>query len=274
MMNWLIRFWHFNPVMILFMAILCLIYFYFNRLKHGTKKGYFLTALLLLIICTCSPLQWLAEHYLFSVHMILHVTLFLIIPPLLILGIPFQKSPSVVKLSKALAAVPWLAWSAGTGIMWFWHIPDIFNATMASHLSVAGYFLYHVQDISLLVIGIIFWWPVMGPLSSYRLPALKGILYLFSACISCSLLGFIITFAPVGLYQMAMPGNMGFMSIIRNNWEITPGMDQQMAGLIMWVPGCLIYLSGALYLLREWFLDAEDMPSEETSNIILKTKHI
>lgn len=261
-----LKYWHFAPVLMIFIIVLCAGYLYLIRQKPTVKIGYFITAVLLIIISVCSPLHWLGAHYLFSAHMVSHISLFLIVPPLLVLAIPAgvneNKNYFINKITKLIAAAPWLAWMLGIGIMWFWHIPSIFDSAMPAHAAGINGFLHHVQSISLVIVGIIFWWPVFGPLHNYRLPALKGVLYLFTACISCSLLGLLITFSPAGIYSYygTLSDPNGFTAFIRNDWGITAETDQQMAGLIMWVPGCLIYLSGALYLLKNWFAEKEVLP--------------
>lgn len=264
MNTFLLKYWHFDAVSVFIIALFAIGYFYFIYDKQSRKVWYFITALFLIIICTSSPLHWLGEYYLFSMHMVAHVTLFLIVPPLLVLGIParmkLQTKTYLTKVSKIIATVPWAAWLLGIGIMWFWHIPAIFNGAMSANATGIDGFLHHSESISLIITGLIFWWPVFGPLPEYRLPVPKGILYLFTACISCSLLGLIITFSPVGMYSYygTVSDTYGCSVFIRNNWGITRGMDQQIAGLIMWIPGCLLYLSAALYLLRGWFIEKEE----------------
>jgi cytochrome c oxidase assembly factor CtaG len=84
--------------------------------------------------------------------------------------------------------------------------------------------------------------------------------YLFTACLGCSLLGLLISFAPVNTYHhfLSMHDAFGINNIILNNWKLTARIDQQSAGLIMWVPCCLIYVSGAMYLLVQWFHSKEE----------------
>ncbi|HEV2482745.1 MAG TPA: cytochrome c oxidase assembly protein [Puia sp.] len=92
---------------------------------------------------------------------------------------------------------------------------------------------------SLLLAGFIFCWPLVTPYASFRLPALHAILYLASACITCSLAGLLITYAPQGMYR-----------------GITTH-DQQSGGLIMWVPCCFLYLSASMTLLIRWLSQKE-----------------
>ena len=83
-----------------------------------------------------------------------------------------------------------------------------------------------------------------------------AVLYLFSACVACSILGILITFSPVSvcpIYAQAPIDRLGILNLIQSNWGITPEKDQQIGGLLMWVPMCLVYLSAIVAQLARWF---------------------
>ena len=90
-------------------------------------------------------------------------------------------------------AHPLVGWVAGVGAMWFWHAPALCNAAVASRP------VHALQTVSLLALGGVFWWQILAPREEERLsPPARGI-YLFSACVACSVLGIIITFSPVAV---------------------------------------------------------------------------
>jgi putative membrane protein len=124
--------------------------------------------------------------------------------------------------------------------MLVWHVPALFNAALASE----G--LHIFQHLSLLVTGTIFWWPILAPVESRRLETLGAIAYLFSACVCCSLLGAFLTFAPVGLYP-------AYLNPPSHLWGLDPKSDQQLGGMLMWVPGCFVYLAGILSTVMRWY---------------------
>jgi putative membrane protein len=262
-MEQLLSHWSFDWIMIGFIALLCALYCYATGF-HFKKQSYsFLTGIILLALCLTSPLHFIGEHYLFSAHMVMHTLLLLIIAPLIVLGLPAENKfkATFVRLSKVIFAFPFLSWLTGVGIMWVWHIPAVFdNLFVMKDMAAngAGHCmnpLSYLQMLSLFIGGIFFCWPIITPYKEYRVSPLTGVLYLSTACLSCSLLGLLITCAPAGLYTHYI-GSMGqdhLLSMVRNNWGITALMDQQIAGLIMWVPCCFIYLSGAMYLLIKWF---------------------
>ena len=97
-----------------------------------------------------------------------------------------------------------------------------------------------------------------------RLSPPAGILYLFTACTACSLLGIILTFAPVSIcpvYQHPVD-RLGILSTIRGDWGLTSDPDQQIGGLLMWVPMCAIYAAAILPQLARW----HSSPQPEQSN--------
>jgi putative membrane protein len=120
--------------------------------------------------------------------------------------------------------------------------------------------VFAFQVLTLLAMGIFFWWPVFGPYARARLSPLAGIAYLFTACLGCTVLGIYLTFAPVGVCSVyAHPvDRLGILSLVRNHWGLSPALDQQVGGLIMWVPACSIYLTAILALLARWYGGAEN----------------
>jgi cytochrome c oxidase assembly factor CtaG len=79
--------------------------------------------------------------------------------------------------------------------------------------------------------------------------------YLLSGCIGCSLLGIYITFAPVSvcpLYAVG-GGSEELMRLVHEQWGLTHRLDQQVGGLLMWVPACMVYLGAILVNLAAWY---------------------
>ena len=144
--------------------------------------------------------------------------------------------------------------------MWFWHTPALCNAAVASRP------VHALQTVSLVVLGSLFWRQILAPRDEERLSPPRAIFYLFSACVACSVLGIIITFSPVtvcSIYTMPMTDRLGLLHIIRTGWGFSPERDQQIGGLLMWVPMCLIYLTAILAQLARWFAQ-ETGPATES----------
>jgi cytochrome c oxidase assembly factor CtaG len=227
--------WDLEPSVVAGCAALALGYIAVARKRGLSRMPYFLAGVVLLLLDLVSPIDTLADRYLFSAHIVQHFLLALVIPPLLLLGTPVFKLGALNKLERAVGQPP-VSWLLGVGTMLAWHIPALFNAALAND----G--LHIFQHLSFLVTGVIFWWPIIGPLEDRRLPALGAVAYLFSACVCCSLLGAFLTLGPSGLY----PAYVGY-------WGLDRRSDRQLGGMLMWVLGCFVYLSGILSTVLRWY---------------------
>jgi putative membrane protein len=251
--TFLTGYWHFNTIA--FLAAILLLFFHFstNRWRFTRKSPVFLSGIVLMVLATFSPLDYLSKNFLFSAHMIQHILSLLVIPPLLLSGTDsgYLNSLSQKRGFRKVAAVifhPVFAWLMGVGSMWVSHAPGL----MMRMNDMAG--AMDFQTIALLVLGYIFIWPVFTPVRLKKLDPLQSSLYLFLACVGCTALGILITFAPAGLFTSEMTGmDINIVTMIRTNWGITMNLDQQIGGLIMWVPACIIYLSYVLITLFRWF---------------------
>ena len=226
------------------------------------RLGSFAFAIVVFLVTLVSPLDALADGYLFSAHMLQHLLLLLVVPALVLLALPasIEGGERRGALTGPLATRPghrklatFVAWLAGVGSMWLWHVPTLCNAATGIRA------VRDIQIVSLLALGALFWWPILGLRPRRRLSPLAGIAYLFTACVGCTLLGIIITFAPVSvcpIYQHPVD-RLGVLSLIRDVWGFTPSVNQEVGGLIMWVPACFIYLSGIMALLGRWYAGSE-----------------
>jgi putative membrane protein len=117
-----------------------------------------------------------------------------------------------------------------------------------------------MQTLSLMLMGGAFFWPILGPRASSRLTPFAGMLYMFAACTACTLLGILVTFSPVQVCSVyAHPvDRLGALSLIRDGWGLTPKADQEIGGLLMWVPGCMIYLGSILGMYARYMRDERD----------------
>jgi len=269
-MKALIEQWHFDTLIIVLILAIIYLYYLITGFKEFKHTVCFSLAIFLFLLVEFSPLNNLGMRY-FSAHMISHVVILLICGPLLVISLEVQNiSPlhdRLFQLSSFLSRHSWLAWLSGVGIMWLWHIPAVFDGSMNA-MQGSFSFIPVLQGGSMLLAGIVFSWPLFGPFKAAHLQPLSGIVYLFTACISCSLLGLLITFAPLNTWQFYTMMHRP----LDNPWNISLIQDQQAAGLIMWVPCCFVYLSGCLYLLYRWFAET-DLPKKSV-NIQLKTSII
>ena len=245
--------WTWNSI-VLILIVLAFVAYFVPFGQRG-RPLYFAAAVAVFLLAFISPFSALADGYLFSAHMVQHILLVLIVPALLLLSLPQSLSlrPPFSYLSH-----PVIGWFGGVGAMWLWHAPTLCNAAATSGtVSV-------IQTTSLLLMGSVFWWQVLAPRAEQRLSPLAGIVYLFTACTACSVLGIILTFAPVSIcpvYQHPVD-RLGMLKTIRGEWGLTSDRDQQIGGLLMWVPMCLIYVTAILGQLVRW----HSSPQPEQSN--------
>lgn len=268
--SFLTGYWHINLAVLIVIILLVIFHFYSNGRRFARNSIQFFCGIGLLIIATFSPLDYLSKNMLFSAHMTQHILALLVIPPLLLAGTSkeFMTRLCEKKVFRRIAVVifhPVFAWIMGVGSMWISHAPGLMMSMQESEV------IMDIQTIALLVLGFVFIWPVFTPVTLKKLDPLQSSLYLFLACVGCTALGILITFAPSGLFtskmtDMNMGMDMNIITMIRTKWGITMDTDQQVGGLIMWVPACLIYLSYVLITLFRWL--SEQSPVEKKENHI------
>ena len=201
---------------------------------------------------------------LFSVHMVQHLLLSMVGPPLLALGAPMTlalraASPQLrrslmlpVLHSWPVRAVSWppVGWIAFAVAMWATHFSPLFNAALENHA------LHSVEHLIYLVAGVLFWWPVIAadPMR-WRLSPIGRMAYLAAQMPFNTAVGLAIYFAPGILYP--------HYALIGRTWGPNPLADQQIAGIVMWGLGDVILL-GALVLAVEGWLRADERQSRRT----------
>jgi cytochrome c oxidase assembly factor CtaG len=253
--------WRFDPIVILGCAVAFAAYARAPRATRAASVAFLSAATLVLAFALVSPVGTLADGYLFSAHMLQHLLLLLVVPPLALLGMgrPIHSAAPTPASSGAgprYGGARYRAgcWIAGVSAMWVWHAPRLCDAaTRSGSIHIA-------QELSLVVMGLAFWWPILAPREESRLAPFAGIVYLFTACTACTLLGIAITFSPVEVCSIyADPiDRLGALSLLRGGWGLTPERDQQLGGLFMWVPACLVYGAGILGILARWYAAPEE----------------
>ena len=222
----------------------------FGRGTQFHQLGCFWAGWTILALALLSPLHFLSEQLL-SVHMVEHELIMAVAAPLLVLSRPFGtllwafpiawRRPLAFSLAQSLSplltilTVPAIATVLHSLIIWSWHVPAMFNAALASP------WLHALQHASFLLSAIIFWWAMLN-VSRERLSISAA--HLFATMIAMTALGALITLSPHVLYGMYQGRAEAY--------GLTGLSDQQLAGLIMWVPGCAIYAATAIGLLGFW----------------------
>ncbi|MCP4079838.1 MAG: cytochrome c oxidase assembly protein [Planctomycetaceae bacterium] len=258
--------WNWDSLVWLAIGIILLVYFVTFKGMPPLRRFALGLGVAFMAVAFVSPIGYLANGYVFSAHMIQHLLMLLIVPLCLILALPKQRVASWFsdtpkpQLAKALVMIGWIG---GVGAMWFWHVPNLCS------VSTQNASIGLLRDSSFMLAGLVFWWPIFGPLESTRLSPPSGIVYLFSACLGCTLLGIYITFTnsivcPVFAQSV---DSLGIMASLQAA-GFTPMVDQNLGGLLMWVPPCTLYVGAIISLLCRWYkvLDPETIKGPVASD--------
>jgi cytochrome c oxidase assembly factor CtaG len=205
-------------------------------------------------VALLSPIDTLGSRA-FSVHMLQHELLMVVAAPLLVLGRPLQAWVWALPMSalRALAAVanarglhrawrwitgPFGAWCFHAVALWLWHVPALFEAALAS----PG--IHVLQHASFFASALAFWWAVFG--RGVLAPDGISVASLFTTMLHTSALGALLTFAPSVWYGSYAMGNA---------FGLTPLEDQQLGGLLMWVPAGFAYVAAGLWIAGKFLAD-------------------
>ena len=213
---------------------------------------YFAAGLLVIWAALETPLDPLGDHYLQSAHMVQHMLLVAVAPPLLLLGLTPGMASALLRLP-GLAAVtgPIPGQSIYAAGILFWHIPFAYNLALTDEL-------FHVAEhLIFIAIGVLFWWPLIGAtggVSRWRLTDGQKLIYIFVGTFPMMAVALPLQFSRTVFY-----GN--YASAPRLLPSITPLIDQTLAGaLMMAIDMAVLGLDGLIVLYR-WF--EKDEPAEE-----------
>jgi len=233
----------------------------FPNLIAVWRLAAFLCGLVLVWIVVGSPLSAL-DHQLLTIHMLKHLLLMTVAAPLILAGAPvftlvcgfpklfIKRYPPVGSLSarwlEDCVRYPALCWLAGTAAVIGWHLPVAFQWGMRSQ----G--MHILEDLSFLVAGLLFWWPVMpSPLSAARSRRWSIALYLFLATLPCDVLSAFLVFCDRLVYPFYLSTPLRF--------SLSPYADQERAGALMWVWVTFAYLIPAVAITLR-MLSPSDTP--------------
>jgi cytochrome c oxidase assembly factor CtaG len=231
-----------------------------GRLLGSGRAVAFWIGLAALALALISPLAALGSA-LFAAHMTQHLVLVLLAAPLILLGRPavvwlwafdigrrrgwgrWWKRGMLPRLIRPVAGRPAIAWTLHVATIWIWHLPLLYQAALADEA------LHALEHLLFTGTALAFWWPVLPVLGRPRLGYGGAVLYLFAAGMQSTLLGVLMTFSRVPWY-----GAYGDTAPL---WGLSPIADQQLAGLIMWIPAAASYSIAAVGLILVW-LGEED----------------
>ena len=209
----------------------------------------FALGLIVIFIALVTPIDSLSNVALFSAHMVQHILLMLLASVCLVLGTPaywlrYLYDLPVLKRLLPIVTHPLVTLIAFNAVMWIWHVPALYEGALRDPN------VHIIEHMMFLVFGVLLWLPVIhdvppGHILSY--PA--RIAYLFACMVSSSILGAIFTFAPTIAFPFYGNASLAF--------GLSPMTDQELAGLIMWIPGSGVFFVAILSVFAAW-LSSED----------------
>ncbi len=259
--------WAWEPSVWIGAAVLVLVYTAFLHFHLGSAAIWFTSGVALMVWALIGPLDVLGDGYLFSAHMLQHLVLILAVAPCLLLGFSQEACRALLgwpwtRRTEKLVGRPLVALSLHVGTMWLWHLPVLYEAALQHEA------IHIVQHLTFLSTAVIFWWPLVAPDGSLRRTPLLALAYLLAAAVSSSVLGIILTFAPVGLYPTYLyPRDpLHILPLLRGSWGLSAALDQQLGGQFMWVGGGLVYLLAMMVALARWYSGPSEASKARLAN--------
>ena len=195
------------------------------------------------------PLDDWSGRFLLSAHMIQHLVLTLVVPPLWLLGTPSWALKPLVRwrLVNKIGYIltrPLVAFALSSAVFILWHMTTLYDAALRVEL------LHVLEHQLFLGTAILAWWPVMGPLPDWpKLSLPLQCAYLFLQTIPGGIIGSFISLADPGLYDQYVDAPRIFSISLRS--------DQEIAGLIMWVGVFTLYLGLMSVIFFRWAAQEE-----------------
>jgi cytochrome c oxidase assembly factor CtaG len=254
--------WEFTPHIVLMLLMLGAVYWSAvsnlwrsagaGRLIAPWRAGAYLAGVAILAVALVSPIDALGG-VLFSAHMVQHMLLMMAAAPLLALGAPayiwLWALPVGLRRTLArwwigrrflrrtvhLLGLPLVIWLVSTLALWLWHVPQLYEAALSHDL------VHALEHVSFLWTAWLFWGLVFELCSHSKMGDGMAILLLFTAAMQSGILGALITFARLPWYTSYQGTTAA--------WGLSALADQQLAGVIMWVPAGTVYLAATLAIL-------------------------
>jgi cytochrome c oxidase assembly factor CtaG/cytochrome c2 len=253
--------WSFEPGVVIPLALTAVVYVRGaresrkrstrNEVALGREMWFFIAGFSVLALALMSPLHQIGGA-LFSAHMVQHELLMAIAAPLLVLGRPAVPmlwglpgsvrkpvgkvfTTGLLRGAWRFLTLPLVAFLLHAAAIWVWHAPSLYDASVTNEL------VHTAQHLSFLGTALLFWWSVFHGRGNRKSDG-SAILWLFATAVHTSLLGALMTGSDSPWYA-------AYHDSTTMQWGLTTLADQQLGGIVMWVPGGVVYMIAALYLV-------------------------
>lgn len=268
--GWLWSDWRLDPGVVIALFLAAALYAIAtgsrNRADDGStllpvtvgQRVSFFAGLVSILVAMGPPLHDWAEHYLLTAHMVQHMILLLLTPPLLLHGIPewmyapLVRNPVTNRIMYVLTR-PLVAYLLAAVVLIAWHVPALYEAALYSDP------IHSFEHFTFVATSMLAWWPIMGNVPQWpRISPLMQCLYFFALTLPGSAVGVYLTFSDAGLYRPYDTAPRVF--------GIPNYMDQQIAGLLMWVGEATIFLLLITYTFLRWWGEQEKIENGPRSS--------
>jgi putative membrane protein len=213
---------------------------------------YFAASLLTLFLALESPIDVGGDHYLFSLHILQHVLLAMVVPPLILLGLPERW----LILSR-LSVSPLIASVIFNFVLAAWHLPFLYETTLRNEP------IHVLEHLSFLAVALLFWWPVLLPSNARGgISAAGKIAYLGFSGVPPTILGLVFILTPTVIYP--------FYAAAPRVTPMSALVDQMVAGLVMFGLGNVIYFLAIWIVFSR--LDDKEATAGEVSAVTIESR--
>jgi putative membrane protein len=236
-----------------------------GRLATGGRLAAYLGGLVLLGLALMSPVDVLGGQF-FFMHMVQHLLLVMIVPPLLWLAspLPFMmwgvpaparrqigswlRPGSALRRRLRTLTPPGIVWMLFIAALLGWHDPDAYQAALQDEL------VHDLEHLTFFVTAILFWWHIIyaPPHVHKRLPRGARVAYVLAAVPPTMAAGVAIALSGQPIYS--------YYTSVPRLWGLSVMQDQMLGGVIMWIPGSMMYIIAALVLISHWLQEEEQKP--------------
>lgn len=260
--------WHFDPIIIF--NLLALTLFYSVGIRSLWKKRgrgatispvrafCFYASILMCALALLSPIDVMAESLSWA-HMVQHLLIMAVAAPLFILGAPGiayiwalpqsgrKKANIAVQTVRKLRPSfyfliqPILLWGLYAATLWIWHLPSMYQWALGDK------WIHDLQHLSFFASACLFWRVLLDPVFKLKLGRGVALIYIFATSLHATLLGVFMALAPSAWYQDYVGRTQA--------WNLNALEDQQLAGLIMWMPACAVYVLVTAFIFYSWLAD-------------------
>lgn len=257
--------WSADPLILINLTTLSVLYVYGLRQLRAQRQAHmpvrprqvvaFAVAIASLVIALLSPVDVLAGELLW-VHMVQHMILMNVAAPLFVLGAPvrvmlwalpakdrqtigrFKRAAGKHGIPRYVLWQPIALWVVYALVLWIWHLPTLYEAALRYNV------VHDLQHLIFFAVSSLFWRVLFDPIGRLRMTRATAVFYLFLTSLHATVLGVFMALAPT-LWYPTYAGRT-------EPWGLIALEDQQLAGYIMWMPGCMVYAAVAAVLFSSW----------------------